>query len=177
MGVGPYGPLGHGSFIPIIELVTRHILAIVKKMQKENIKSMAPRRDISESFAEHADLFLQRTAWSGMCRSWFKQGRLDGKPAVFPGSRLVYMDLLKEPRFEDYAITYQHENPFAFLGNGFSMKEFDGSDLSYYLGTDDNPGALLSDQRYVNGVGKEVPNGNGTKMLNGHGNASVNGGT
>ncbi|KAK5065111.1 hypothetical protein LTR84_000947 [Exophiala bonariae] len=167
MGVGPYGPLGHGSFIPIIELVTRHILTIVKKMQKENIKSMAPKRDISESFAEHADLFLQRTAWSGVCRSWFKQGRLDGKPAVFPGSRLVYMDLLKEPRFEDYEIVYQHGNPFGFLGNGFSIKEFDGSDLSYYLGTDDDPGALLPTRAYTNGAAKEIPHVNRDISING----------
>ncbi|KAK6375892.1 hypothetical protein LTS17_007714 [Exophiala oligosperma] len=152
MGVGPYGPLGHGSFIPIIELVSRHILAIVKKMQKENIKSLAPRRDVSEHFAEHADLFIQRTAWSGPCRSWFKQGRLDGKAAIFPGSRLVYMDLLKQPRFEDYTITYQYGNPFSFLGNGFSTKEFDGSDLSYYLGTDDSPGGLLPKKEPVNPI-------------------------
>lgn len=175
MGVGPYGPLGHGSFIPIIELVTRHILSIVKKIQKENIKSMAPRQDITESFAEHADLFIQRTAWSGICRSWFKQGRLDGKPAVFPGSRLVYMDLLKEPRFEDYSIAYQHGNPFAFMGNGFSTKEFDGSDLSYYLGTDDNPGALLPNGKYTNGVEKKGPHMNGDTKVNGitHVNGSV----
>jgi hypothetical protein len=156
MGVGPYGPLGHGSFIPIIELVTRHILTIVKKMQKESIKSIAPRRDISEFFAEHADLFLQRTAWSGLCRSWFKQGRLEGKPTIFPGSRLVYIDLLKEPRFEDYVITYRYGNPFGFLGNGFSTKEFDGSDLSYYLGTDKSPGGLLPKKELTNGVAKEA---------------------
>ena len=164
-GVGPYGPLGHGSFIPIIELVTRHILTIVKKMQKEDIKSLTPRLDISEFFAEHADLFLQRTAWSGACRSWFKQGRLDGKPAVFPGSRLVYMDLLKEPRFEDYTINYSHGNPFAFLGNGFSTKEFDGSDLSYYLGTEENPGGALPRGKNSKNVSKEIL---GVKEVNGY---------
>ena len=60
------------------------------------------------------------------------------------------MDLLKEPRFEDYTITYEHGNPFNFLGNGFSTKEFDGSDLSYYLGTDDSPGGLLPKKELVN---------------------------
>ncbi|KAL5350905.1 hypothetical protein ACLOAV_004478 [Pseudogymnoascus australis] len=143
MGVGPYGPLGHGSFIPIIEHVTKYILTVAKKMQKENIKSLRPRQDICESFVEHADLFLKRTAWSGTCRSWFKQGHLDGKLTIFPGSRLVYFGLLENPRFEDYSIQYRAKNPFAFLGNGFSTKEFDGSDLAYYLGTDNRPGGLL----------------------------------
>ncbi|KPI42778.1 putative sterigmatocystin biosynthesis monooxygenase stcW [Cyphellophora attinorum] len=154
MGVGPYGPLGHGSFIPIIELVTRHILKVVKKMQRENVRSLEPRRDACEAFTEHADLFLKRTAWSGQCRSWFKQGRLDGALSIFPGSRLVYMDLLAEPRYEDYRISYVGGNQFGFLGNGFSTKEFDGSDLAYYLGTDDAPGALLPEN--TNSTAKQV---------------------
>lgn len=120
-------------------------------MQKAHIKSLRPRRDICEQFTEHADLFLQRTAWSGNCRSWFKQGRLDGTPTVFPGSRLVYMDLLKEPRYEDYDITYWQGNAFSFLGNGFSTKEFDGSDLAYYLGDENAPGEMLiPESRKVN---------------------------
>jgi hypothetical protein len=156
MGVGPYGPLGHGSFIPIIEHVTKYILTIAKKMQIENIKSLQPKLHICESFAEHADLFLQRTAWSGQCRSWFKQGRLDGKLTIFPGSRLVYFGLLENPRYEDYSIQYRAGNPFAFLGNGFSIKEFDGSDLAYYLGTESNPGGLL-----LRSHGKQKPATNG----------------
>jgi hypothetical protein len=54
---------------------------------------------------------------------------------MFPGSRLTYLDLLSTPRFEDYHIEYLNSlNMFEFLGNGFSMREFDGRDLSYYLG-------------------------------------------
>jgi hypothetical protein len=162
MGVGPYGPLGHGSFIPIIEHVTKYILTAVKKMQLENIKSLQPRQDVCESFAEHADLFLKRTAWAGVCRSWFKQGRLDGKLTIFPGSRLVYFGLLQSPRYEDYSIQYRAKNPFAFLGNGFSTKEFDGSDLAYYLGTDENPGDLLL-RKHTQKEPKLVTNG-----ANGH---------
>jgi hypothetical protein len=112
-------------------------------MQKENIKSLTPRRDASEAFAEHADLFVKRTAWSGPCRSWFKQGRIDGPLTMFPGTRLVYIDLLSTPRYEDYRIKYQSRNPFEFLGNGFHTMEYDGSDLSYYLGTNEKPGKLL----------------------------------
>ncbi len=54
---------------------------------------------------------------------------------MFPGSRLVYMDLLATPRFEDYELQYSNSlNMFEFLGNGFATREFDGRDLSYYLG-------------------------------------------
>lgn len=55
----------------------------------------------------------------------------------------MYFDLLKEPRYEDYEIEYQSGNPFGFLGNGFSTMEYDGSDLSYYLGTEEDPGKQI----------------------------------
>ncbi|KAF2652919.1 cyclohexanone monooxygenase [Lophiostoma macrostomum CBS 122681] len=146
--VGPYGPLGHGSFVPLIEHVTKYILTAAKKMQVENIKSLTPKLDVCDAFAEHADLFLKRTAWSGECRSWFKQGRLDGKLSIFPGSRLVFFGLMERPRYEDYRIQYRNgDNPFSFLGNGFSTKEFDGSDLAYYLGSEENPGGMLKGRK------------------------------
>ena len=54
---------------------------------------------------------------------------------IFPASRLVYMDLLSIARFEDYDIEYLNPlNMYEFLGNGFSTREFDGRDLSNYLG-------------------------------------------
>ncbi|OQV06871.1 hypothetical protein CLAIMM_11386 [Cladophialophora immunda] len=132
---GPYGALGHGSFLPILETLGSNIVACIQKMQKDRIKSMTPRAEAVEEFREHAELFLQRTAWASGCSSWFKQGRVDGPLTMFPGSRLVYLDLLATPRFEDYQIEYLNPlNRFAFLGNGFSQREFDGRDLSYYLG-------------------------------------------
>lgn len=60
---------------------------------------------------------------------------------MFPGSRLTYLALLEEPRFEDYHITYKNSvNMFEFLGTGFHTREFDGRDLSYYLGILDDVG-------------------------------------
>jgi hypothetical protein len=104
-------------------------------MQRERIKSLTPKASIAAALKEHADLFLQRTAWTGPCSSWFKQGRVDGPLNMFPGSRIVYMELLAKARFEDYEIEYMNPlNPLEFLGNGFSTRESDGRDLSYYLG-------------------------------------------
>lgn len=135
MMAGPYGPLGHGSFLPILETLAGNIIQCIEKMQKDRIKSLTPKAEIAEQLKEHAELFLQRTAWTSGCSSWFKQGRIDGPLPMFPGSRLIYMDLLKNPRYEDYEIKYCNPyNMFDFLGNGFATREFDGRDLSYYLG-------------------------------------------
>lgn len=132
---GPYGPLGHGSFMPLIECWTKYMNAVITKAQVENIKSFSPRLDVSFEFRQHADLFLKRTAWTSPCRSWFKQGRTDGQAAIYPGSRLHFFELLKAPRYEDFEIKYWNKmNRFSFLGNGFQTREFDGRDITNYLG-------------------------------------------
>ncbi|BCS28059.1 flavin-containing monooxygenase [Aspergillus puulaauensis] len=132
---GPYFSFGHGSYTTMVELFFDNILAVIRKMQTDSIKSIAPRQDATDDFVEHADLWLKRTAWAGPCPSWFKNGKADGQLTIFPGSRLVLADLIASPRFEDYNIEYWSRNRFAFLGCGYSTKEYDSSDIAWYLGT------------------------------------------
>jgi len=137
---GPYGPLGHGSFMPLIESWTKYMFDMISKLQTENITSFTPRLDLSLQFRQHADLFLQRTAWTSACRSWFKQGKTDGQAVIYPGSRLHFLHMMERPRYEDYDIAYWDENRFAFMGNGFDTREFDGRDITHYLGNIDDEG-------------------------------------
>ncbi|TKA49841.1 hypothetical protein B0A49_12148, partial [Cryomyces minteri] len=113
---------------------TAYMFAVIEKAQVERIKALTPKMTISHQFRQHADLFLQRTAWTSPCRSWFKQGKIDGQAAIYPGSRLHFLELLKRPRYEDYEIEYLDDNCFAWLGNGFETREFDGRDITNYLG-------------------------------------------
>lgn len=53
---------------------------------------------------------------------------------MWPGSRVHFFENMKTPRWEDYEIKYEKKNRFWYLGNGFSEREFDGRDLSWYLG-------------------------------------------
>ncbi|KAH7126002.1 steroid monooxygenase [Dactylonectria macrodidyma] len=131
---GPYGPLGHGSAIPMIEAFTNYILQVIEKAQLEDIKKIQVKRSVAEQFTQHSDLFLKRTAWSGPCSSWFKAGDKARKPTLWPGSRLHYLMTLQRPRFEDYEITYLSGNPWNFLGDGFHVREYDGTDLTWYYG-------------------------------------------
>ncbi|KAH8695626.1 cyclohexanone monooxygenase [Talaromyces proteolyticus] len=130
---GPYFSFGHGSYTTMVELFIDNILSIIKKLQKENIKSMSPQQSATEDFIDHADIWLKRTAWAGPCPSWFKNGTVDGVLTIFPGSRMVLANLLECPRYEDYDIEYLSKNRFSFMGNGFSTKEYDGSDAAWYL--------------------------------------------
>jgi hypothetical protein len=140
---GPYGPVGHGSFMPLIETWTTYIFAVLEKMQIENIKSICPRERPAQDFRAHADLFLKRTAWTSPCRSWFKAGTVDGQTMIWPGSRLHHLELMKAPRYEDFDIEYRTSNMFAFLGNGFDIRESDGRDITYYLGSLSDDGSDL----------------------------------
>ncbi|KAF4311955.1 Flavin-containing monooxygenase-like protein [Botryosphaeria dothidea] len=146
---GPYGPLGHGSFMPLIESWTCYMFAVITKCQVENIKSITPRMEAAREFRQHADLFLQRTAWTQPCSSWFKQGKKTGQAAVYPGSRLHFLELMKAPRYEDFEIKYWSGNRFAWLGNGFEVREEDGRDITYYLG-------LLGDEDKQPEYGEEL---------------------
>lgn len=104
--------------MPLIEEWTRYMFSVMTKAQVENIKSFTPSLSRSKQFRQHADLFLKRTAWTSPCRSWFKQGRTDGQAAIWPGSRLHFLQMMKTVRYEDYEIEYWDENIFAFLGDG-----------------------------------------------------------
>ncbi|CAL5867100.1 uncharacterized protein PFLUO_LOCUS1312 [Penicillium psychrofluorescens] len=131
---GRYGPLGHGSVCPMVEAYTNYVFQVLEKAQIEDIKKIQVKRSRAEEFSKHADEFVKRTAFSGPCSSWFKAGDKNRKPAIWPGSRIHYLTMLQKVRFEDYEIEYISGNAFNFLGDGFHVREYDGSDLTWYYG-------------------------------------------
>lgn len=131
---GRYGPLGHGSVCPMVEAYTNYTFQVLEKAQVEDIKKIQVKRSAAEQFSKHADEYVKRTAFSGPCSSWFKAGDKNRKPAIWPGSRIQYLTMLQHVRFEDYEIEYLSGNAFNFLGNGFHVREYDGSDLTWYYG-------------------------------------------
>ncbi|KAF1845296.1 FAD/NAD(P)-binding domain-containing protein [Cucurbitaria berberidis CBS 394.84] len=131
---GPFGPYGHGSFLPITELMAKHFMKMLDKMSAEEVSSFEPKVDAVKDFIEHRRQFLPRTAWSSPCRSWFKQGTVDGEIMMWPGSRIQFFETMENPRWEDYNLTHTTSNRFGYFGNGFAAREFNGGDLSWYLG-------------------------------------------
>ncbi|KAI1400682.1 putative dimethylaniline monooxygenase [Hypoxylon fuscum] len=131
---GPFGPYGHGSFLPITEHLGRHFIKILDKMSSEGVASFEPKEEAVADFIQHRRQFLPRTAWSSPCRSWFKGGTVDGEIMMWPGSRIHFFETMENPRWEDYNLTYTTANRFGYFGNGFAAREFDGRDLSWYLG-------------------------------------------
>ena len=132
---GPFGPYGHGSFLPITETLARHFMLMLRKMSHERVAAFCPTPAAVADFAQHRGAFLPRTAWTSPCRSWFKGGTTDKEPMMWPGSRIHFFETMQAVRWEDYDLRYlDGANRFAYLGNGFAAREFDGRDLSWYLG-------------------------------------------
>ncbi|KAL2797340.1 hypothetical protein BJX66DRAFT_348949 [Aspergillus keveii] len=132
--LGPNCPAGHGSFITVLEAAQNYICKVIRKVQTENIKSICVRPSAVAEYNEHVHEWLKRTVWTGGCRSWYNQGRQDGKvTAQYPGSLVHWRKILEHPRYEDFEITYRSRNRFQFMGNGFTKEEVDGEDLSWYL--------------------------------------------
>ena len=68
-------------------------------------------------------------------RSWYKNNRIDGRvTATFAGSAMLFYEMVKQIRPEDFEIRYRSRNRFRFMGNGFVPYELDDkADLAWYV--------------------------------------------
>lgn len=98
--LGPFAPYGHGSIVPFIEAVTRHITMVLEKFQTQNIKAFVPKRDAVAELKQHRELFLKRTIWNAPCSTWYKLGPNGENIMMWPGSRLHSFNIILNPRWE-----------------------------------------------------------------------------
>ncbi len=114
--------------------MTRYIMKNLKKMQKENIKSLEPSADATLDYYNWCHTMFKRLVYSQPCASWYKNGNQNGPvTAQYPGSRLHWYELLREPRYEDFRITYLSNNKFQYLGNGFTRDDLDQTNLTWFM--------------------------------------------
>jgi len=134
---GPSFPVLAGSVTASLTAVADLAIAMIRKIQVENIRSISPREDVTREFNKHAQTMLHGTVWEDACNSWYKNK--DGRiTAVWPGSALHYQDVVRHPRWEDWNIKYMNKhNMFAYLGLGFTMAERDpNADKAPYMNID-----------------------------------------
>ena len=134
---GPNATVGHGSLIYSMGWSAEWMIQWFRKMASEDIASVAPKQDVVDEFVRYGDQIHKTLTWTGGCRSWYKANRVDGRvTATFAGSALLYHQLVKQIRPEDFEIRYRSRNRWRFMGNGFTQYELEeGSDLSYYVET------------------------------------------
>ncbi|KAI9663199.1 MAG: hypothetical protein M1821_008247 [Bathelium mastoideum] len=140
MFLGPNAPISNGTLIPVLEKQCEYMVQMIRKMQREHIKAVCVKRDVTRQLNARHQQFLRRMVFSDNCRSWYKGGRSDGKViGIWPGSSLHYYETISEPRYEDYEFVYDSGNMWNFLGNGWTQLEKNDAenggknDLAFYL--------------------------------------------
>lgn len=132
--IGPGSPISNGSLVIGIQMMAIYMFKLIDKIQTECIASLCPSIDATRDYNEHIQSFLQRTVWVGGCRSWYKRGTVDGPVvAIYGGTSFHYVEALRNPRWEDYEmrlLKMKAPNRFAYLGNGFTLRETKGGKVS-----------------------------------------------
>ncbi|CAK7217886.1 hypothetical protein SCUCBS95973_003299 [Sporothrix curviconia] len=135
MTSGPNSPSAHGTLIGCLETYIHYAFAAVDKLMTENVKKLAPQQAAVDDFQEHKDDIVKDLVWTSGCRSWYKNGAIDGKVwGPWPGSGPHFLEFMLRPRWEDWQITYRGANRFQFLGNGKAARELEkNGDLAWLI--------------------------------------------
>lgn len=128
---------GHSGTVPNqIETQVTYIASLLRKVSQQGIRSFQPSTDATHDFMEYSDAFFERTVWTENCSSWAKNGAGGRVHGHWPGSASHVNFVRRNPRWEDWDWTYKTPtgNRFAYLGNGWTVKEtVPDSDLTPYL--------------------------------------------
>lgn len=133
-GAGPSGTVPHS-----VEVQVTYYAKILRKVSREGIKSIVPKKQATDDFVEYSDAFFSKTVLSDGCSSWYNGGRPGARiHGLWPGSSLHVTTVRREPRWEDWDYEYLDEsqgNRFLwYLGNGGTRAEEDlKSDMTSYL--------------------------------------------
>jgi len=99
--LGPNTGLGHNSMIYMIESQANYIIDAVKKMLKQDLKSIEVRKNVQDKFNEEIQQKLVGTIWMSGCKSWYLNE--NGKNyTVWPGFTLEFRNRTKQINMEDY---------------------------------------------------------------------------
>ena len=132
---GPNATVGHGSLLPSLDWSAEYMTKFIRKMAREDIASVVPKQDATDEFNRYGDAIHQSLVWTGSCSSWFKKNGPDARvTANWPGSGLLFYEMIKEIRGEDFEMRYRSPNRFRFMGDGYMAYEWsDAADLAFYM--------------------------------------------
>lgn len=136
---GPHGSGPSGTVPHSVEVQLTHYAKVLRKVSREGIKSMVPKKAATDDFVEYCDAFFSKTVLQDGCSSWYNGGEPGARiHGLWPGSSLHCTSIRREPRWEDWDYEYPEVskgNRFAlYFGNGGTKTEEDEkSDMTPYL--------------------------------------------
>lgn len=134
LSLGPNAPISNGSLVAAMETSLDFALKFVGKIQKQGVASAVVTDEAAREFDEWKNALMEGLSWSGSCTSWYKNGTTDG-PVIgpWPGSVNHFLEIMQEPRYEDFVFKYTSRNRFRYFGDGRSPKEAKGEHLGWYM--------------------------------------------
>lgn len=133
--LGPNSGVSSGSLTKIIESSGDYILRCIRKLQKEDLRSMRISPRAMASWVRHVEIYFRRTVFLDDCRTWYR--RNDRIVGLWPGSTVHAIETLRSPRWEDFEYDYGEnatdDRLLRWLGNGWSELQLNNGDISYYI--------------------------------------------
>jgi cation diffusion facilitator CzcD-associated flavoprotein CzcO len=134
---GPNGAGQSGTVPNQVETQITYLARLLRKVSSQGIKSFTPSKIAVDDFIAYSDAFFKETVLTENCSSWANAGVPGGRiNGHWPGSASHLNVLRSSPRWEDWEWEVKNAsgNRFAFLGNGWTVKEATGEgDLTPYL--------------------------------------------
>ncbi|CAG7918819.1 unnamed protein product [Penicillium olsonii] len=131
---GPNFPVSHGTVYTALVFACQYALKWTRKIATEDIKSLDVRKESVDDYNVWSQEYLKRTAFSGECSSWYKNGKSRGFVNAYAGSMSHFRKSLERIGGEHFNIQYNSANQFSYLGNGQMEEEDNGfGDLSDYF--------------------------------------------
>lgn len=109
MMLGPNSAIGSGSLTMMIESAGDYVIKAIRKIQKEDIRSMTIKPRRVRDFQEYADEYFKKTVYMDRCSSWYRSVRSGRVTGLWPGSTMHAIEALRSPRWEDYDYVYEGE--------------------------------------------------------------------
>lgn len=102
----------------------------MRKIQHDNIRSIAVKQDALNEIYTHFDEFHKTTVFQEECRSWFKDGKIKNRIYLWPGpvSAVVLRihraisppGAAAQPRYPMQSVYFHHQHLFSPSPNGAS---------------------------------------------------------
>ncbi|GAB7356257.1 hypothetical protein MBLNU459_g7069t2 [Dothideomycetes sp. NU459] len=141
--LGPNGGPGTGSLIHLVECAAEYMIKVIRKLQREYIKSIVVSPRANAVFSKHVDKYFTKTIYTQPCKSWMKRGKEHGRVVtLWPGSCIHGVVAFENPRWEDFNYEYlpeTEENQLSWLGNGITLAQQEDRVTTSYLDTVDVP--------------------------------------
>lgn len=160
--LGPNSLIGTGSLTMMLENEADYIVKCIRKIQRENIRSMDVKPERVEEFSEYIDEYFKQTVYLDGCNSWYRNEGGTGPriQGLWPGSALHAIEAFRSPRWEDFVYEYEKDengkpvSQLKWLGNGWSYPQVHGGDLAFYLEPEylDTPAAPFPEKTRLNQI-------------------------